>query len=136
MAIQPIPVGLQQANAVRGPAALSLNPELGDKIWIEYSLEWQDPSSDVVLPQQLASLVEDAAAYQKQHFARVKPTNYRFGDLMFGAYNPIFANDAQDGQDIFGSYGQVSLQRLKAIRQKFDPTAFFTRRTKGFHIAS
>jgi hypothetical protein len=83
MALQPIPVALQRASAAQGPGALSLDPNNGDKLWIEYDVGWTKTAGDDKLPQQLKSAADRALAYQKKTFAGVKPTNYVSGDLSF-----------------------------------------------------
>lgn len=133
MAIQPIPVGLQKANAVRGPAALQMDPSVGDKIWIEHTLTWQNAEADSVITQQLASFVDQTTNYQKTQYSGSIPTNYQGGDLTFGPYNPIFANDAQSGQDPLFSYGPATFQLLQDIRAEYDPSGFMYR-TNGFKL--
>jgi hypothetical protein len=133
MAIQPIPVGLQKANAVRRPAALQMDPSVGDKIWIEHTLTWQNAEADSVITQQLATIVEETTNYQKKQYSASIPTNYQGGDLTFGPYNPIFANDAQSGQDPLFSYGPATFQLLQDIRAEYDPNGFMYC-TNGFKL--
>jgi hypothetical protein len=83
MALQPIPVALQRASAAQGPGALSLDPNNGDKLWIEYDVGWTKSAGDDTLPQQLKSVADCALAYQKGTYAGVQPTNYVSGDLSF-----------------------------------------------------
>jgi hypothetical protein len=83
MALQPIPVALQRASAAHGPRALSLDPDNGDKLWIEYDVGWTNAAGDDTLPRQLKSTADRALAYQKETYAEVKPTNYVSGDLSF-----------------------------------------------------
>lgn len=83
MALQPMPVALQRASAARGPGALSMDPENGDKLWIESDIGWTSPVGDNTLPRQLKSVAERALAYQKKRYEGVEPTNYVSGDLAF-----------------------------------------------------
>jgi hypothetical protein len=83
MALQPISVGLQQASASHGPGALQVNPHHGDKMWIEYDIGWAKPGCDDQCPQGLKQFVDEALEYQKQTYAGIKPTHYKYGDLSF-----------------------------------------------------
>jgi hypothetical protein len=83
MALQPIPVALQRASAAHGAGALSLDPNNGDKLWIEYDIGWTNAAGDDMLPMQLKSAADRALAYQKETYKGVKPTNYVSGDLSY-----------------------------------------------------
>jgi hypothetical protein len=83
MALQPIPSALQRASAAQGPGALALDPNNGDKLWIEYDVGWTKTAGDDTLPQQLKTVVDSALAYQKKTYKGVKPTHYVLGDLSF-----------------------------------------------------
>ena len=83
MALQPIPVGLQQASMSHGPGALALDPAHGDKMWIEYDIGWVKAACDNQGPQNLMRLVDQALAYQKETYAGIEPTHYVSGDLSF-----------------------------------------------------
>ncbi len=83
MALQPVPVAMQRASAAQGSRALSLDPNNGDKLWIEYDIGWTNAAGDDTLPQQLMATVDGALAYQKATYAGIEPTNYVRGDLSF-----------------------------------------------------
>lgn len=53
---------------------------------------------------------------------------------MIYSYNPIFMNDAMDGQPVLESYGPENFQRLKKAKEAYDPTGFFTTRQGGFKV--
>ncbi|KAK5738054.1 hypothetical protein LTR17_006297 [Elasticomyces elasticus] len=132
MALQPIPVALQRASAAQGPSALSLDPDHGDKLWIEYDAGWTNPADDGVLPQQLKSVPDDTLAYQKETYKGVKPTNNVSGDLSVVPYNPLFMDDAQYTQDVLKSYGSVTYDKLCFLSKLLDPEGFLTSRQNGF----
>ncbi|KAK4952099.1 hypothetical protein LTR10_010019 [Elasticomyces elasticus] len=132
MALQPVPVALQRASAAHGPSALSLDPDHGDKLWIEYDAGWTNPAGDGVLPQQLKSVADDALAYQKVTYKGVKPTNYVSGNLSVVPYNPLFMNDAQYTQDVLKSYGPTTYDKLWFLNKLLDPEGFFISRQNGF----
>lgn len=48
------------------------------------------------------------------------------------SYNPIFMNDATYDQDVLGSYGAESYNKLKAVHEAYDPTGFFSLRQNGW----
>ncbi|KAK3641357.1 hypothetical protein LTR56_011385 [Elasticomyces elasticus] len=132
MALQPIPVALQRASAAQGPSALSLDPNHGDKLWIEYDAGWANIAGDGVLPQQLKAVADDALAYQKETYKGVEPTHYVSGDLSVVPYNPLFMNDAQYTQDVLKSYGPSTYDKLWFLHRLLDPENFFTSRQNGF----
>lgn len=43
-------------------------------------------------------------------------------------------NDVAPYQDPYTSYGPKNLARLKAIKQAYDPSGFFTKRQGGFKL--
>lgn len=51
---------------------------------------------------------------------------------MLLSYNPIFMNDATNDQDVLGSYGAESYNKLKAVHEAYDPTGFFSLRQNGW----
>lgn len=44
----------------------------------------------------------------------------------------IFQNHAFEGQDVFGGYGEKSLERLQRIRREVDGDAVFQRLQPGY----
>ncbi|KAF2670785.1 FAD-binding domain-containing protein [Microthyrium microscopicum] len=132
MALQPIPVALQRASGAHGAGALSLDPNNGDKLWIEYDVGWTKDAGDDILPQQLKSIADDALAYQKETYAGVNPTSYVSGDLSVVPYNPLFMNDAQYTQPVLRSYGQEAYNKLWSLHKRLDPQGFLTSRQNGF----
>lgn len=134
MALQPMPVALQQANFDRGPAALTTDPTGGDKLWIEYSLGWSDPTYDQTWPQELLNHVHAARNYQQMTYEGVQPTNYVSGDLDWVPYHPLFANDAQVGQPVLQSYGRSTYKKMRQLQATLDPTGMFLLQTKSFQF--
>ena len=133
---QPLAVPIMKASQAQGGNCLGLNPDHGDRIWIENNLLWTNPTCNDKCPQQSEELTNRLIAYQKQKYGGVAPTNYKSGDLATTNYNPLFLNDAAPNQDVYASYGQENLQRLKQIKQAYDPKGFFTTRQGGFKLSN
>lgn len=139
MAVQPIPVALQQNSFKGGPlggprGAFTVNPAGGDKIWIEYSLIWKSAAADQCFEQELSKLVIDAQDHFMATYGASKPLKYRSGDLPRVASNPIFANDAQAGQDVYRSLSPETFAKLQRISAAVDPTSMFQKQAPGFHL--
>lgn len=47
-------------------------------------------------------------------------------------YLPLFLNDANFAQDVFGSWKDV--QTMREIQEQVDPTGFYSNRIGGFHV--
>ena len=131
---QPLSVRIAEASQRQGGNALGLDPNHGDRIWIENNLLWTNPLCNDRCPQQSEDLSSKLLAYQKSKYAGVPATNYKSGDLSFTNYNPLFLNDVAPNQDVYSSYGQTNLQRLKEVKQKYDPNGFLTTRQGGFKL--
>lgn len=81
-AVQPMPRMITQASRdANGGNALGLDPESGDRVWIEYDLAWASPLCDEVCTDWLKSAVQDAHDLHVQKYSGIHPTNYRSGDL-------------------------------------------------------
>ena len=131
---QPVSVRIARASAAQGGNALGLNPDHGDRIWFENNFLWANPTCQDRCPQYSKEISTALLAYQKQKYAGVAPTNYKSGDMSFTNYNPLFMNDVAPDQDPYTGYGATNLARLKAAKQAYDPTGFFTNRQGGFKL--
>lgn len=81
-AVQPMPVGIAAASrAKKGGNALGLDPDHGDKVWIEYDLAWLSPVCDSVCTDWIKSAVRDAHELHARKYSGIYPTNYKSGDL-------------------------------------------------------
>lgn len=131
---QPLSVRIVEASNAQGPNALGLDPAHGDRIFVENQFLWASPLCAERCPQYAANISSELMAYQKSKYGNVEPTHYQSGDISFTNYNPQFMNDAAPDQDVYTSYGSASLARLKAAKQMYDPTGFFTTRQGGFKL--
>ncbi|USW57786.1 Putative berberine/berberine, FAD-binding domain, PCMH-type, FAD-binding, type PCMH, subdomain 2 [Septoria linicola] len=131
---QPVSVRIARASQAQGGNALGLNPDHGDRIWFENNFLWASPLCQDRCPQFSKQISDTLLAYQKATYGGVAPTNYKSGDLQRVSYNPLFMNDVAPDQDPYSSYPPENLARLKAAKQKYDPTGFFTNRQGGFKL--
>ncbi|KAK2616288.1 hypothetical protein QQS21_000722 [Conoideocrella luteorostrata] len=131
-AIQPMPRGIAKASQDAGGDALGLRPENGDRVWIEYDIAWLSPLCDGKCPPYFANVVDQHHDLHKEKYSGIYPTNYESGDLEYLSYNPIFMNDAMEGQDVLRSYGNETYARLLSTHEAYDPHGFFAERQGGF----
>lgn len=131
---QPLSVRIAQASQKQGGNVYGLDPNNGDRIWIENNLLWTNPTCNDKCPEQSEALSDALLAYQKQKYGNILPTNYKSGDPNYVKYNPGFCNDLAPNQDFFGSLPPANLARLKSIKKKYDPMGFFTTRQGGFKL--
>lgn len=81
-AVQPMPRMIAQASKDRhGGNALGVNPDNGDRVWIEYDVAWANPLCDSVCVDWLKSAVQDAHDLHVKKYSGIYPTNYKSGDL-------------------------------------------------------
>ena len=81
-ALQPMPHGIAQASKNAGGSnALSLVPEHGDRIWVEYDMAWVNPLCDQKCPQFLKEMIGSLHNLHEQKYSGIYPTNYMSGDL-------------------------------------------------------
>jgi hypothetical protein len=53
-------------------------------------------------------------------------------DFKIESYLPLFVNDANFAQDVFGSWEDV--QTMRGIQEQVDPTGLYSNRIGGFHV--
>ncbi|KAG8409112.1 hypothetical protein J3459_017770 [Metarhizium acridum] len=136
-AVQPMPRGIARASLENGgPNALGLVPEHGDRVWMEYDIAWLNPLCDKKCPEFFEKLVQSQHDLHREKYSGIYPTNYESGDLEFLSYNPIFMNDAMEGQDVLQSYGNETFSRLFSIHKAYDPQGFFSNRQGGFKFTT
>lgn len=129
---QPLPYMIAAASAANGGDAVGLDPANGDRMWMEYTISWETALGDNIAHTMARNMTTDIGTYAKTHYAGVKNSHYKAGDLMTEEYNPIFYNDAESDQDVLRSYGNTTYQRLKSIQRSVDPSGLFSTRTGGF----
>ncbi|RDA94226.1 hypothetical protein CP533_0580 [Ophiocordyceps camponoti-saundersi (nom. inval.)] len=134
--LQPIPraiaIASRAANSV--PNALGLEPDHGDRLWVQYDLAWANPTCDRFCAVRLKEIVDEAKEIHRRGFAGIPPTNYRSGNLEYLSYNPLFMNEAMDDQPVLQSYGHETHGRLKVFQQRYDPAGLFSTRQGGFTL--
>lgn len=91
-AVQPMPRGIAQASREQrgggGGNALGLDPDHGDRVWVEYDLAWASPLCDSACTKWLKEAVQDAHDLHAKKYAGIYPTNYKSGDLETVRYVP------------------------------------------------
>lgn len=80
---QPISTRVARATQARGGNALGLDPDNGDRIWVENDLIWVNPVCDEACPSNLRNLTDEIDNDFHARFAGQKPTNYKSGDVDF-----------------------------------------------------
>ncbi|GES63272.1 FAD-binding-domain-containing protein [Aspergillus terreus] len=124
---QPLSVRIAKASAASGANALGLDPENGDRFWVENDLIWVNPICDEACPQYLREVAEGVRSKFDAQFSSVTPTNYQSGDVEYISGNPLFMNDAGDYQDVYSSYGTANKEKLEQIAKAYDPDRFMFR---------
>ncbi|KAK4500372.1 hypothetical protein PRZ48_008561 [Zasmidium cellare] len=133
---QPLSVKIAQASQKQGGNALGLDPNHGDRIWVEHNLLWTNPTCNDKCPQQSEQLSDLVLEYMKEKYPNALATNFKSGNSSFTNFSPLFMNDASPNQDVYSSYGAENLARLKQIKAAYDPSGFFTQRQGGFKLPS
>ncbi|KAF3762028.1 FAD binding domain-containing protein [Cryphonectria parasitica EP155] len=99
--------GLEQG----GPDPMGLDPDVAPYLMIEESITWYEASDD-------ATIQAFYDAFNANITAQLEP---------LGVLVPyVYLNDANGEQDVFGGYPAANVERLKAIRDKYDPTRVYT----------
>jgi hypothetical protein len=89
--------------------------------WVEESISWSKAEDDAEITQ----FIEEVNAKIESQL-KEKGLMARY----------IYLNDADKGQEVFESYGAENVEKLKAIREKYDPNRVFTDLMPGgFKIA-
>ncbi|GME64775.1 putative FAD dependent oxidoreductase [Neofusicoccum parvum] len=112
-----LPVGKRFVEA-NGGAQHVTGAEAGQApwIWIIQTYTWSDAADDTV--------VEGfAERWAGEMGARLEAEGWAEGGL--------YLNDAERWQNVFASYGEGNLRRLKEVREEYDPEMVFTRLMPG-----
>lgn len=78
--LQPVMATLAHASAGN---ALALDPDHGDRLWMEKYLSWTSPRCDARCPRDLKRLTDALHHLHADKYAGIPPTNYRAGDLHY-----------------------------------------------------
>lgn len=84
--------------------------------WVEQSVSWSDEANDADVEEWISGA---DAAMDEQLGAIDARSRY------------VYLNDADQGQEVFETYGQESVDRLKEIRAKYDPKKVYTELMPG-----
>lgn len=80
---QPLSVRIANASAAAGGNALGLDPDFGDRIWVENDMIWIDPVCNEACPQHLRHLGDNVTSHFNNHYKGMRPSNYVSGDVDF-----------------------------------------------------
>lgn len=95
----------------RESAGLPQNIPQEAAFWVEQAISWSDAANDAEIEEWLVS----ADAAMEEQLSAINGTN-RY----------VYLNDADAGQKVFETYGKESVDRLKEIRDKYDPDRVYT----------
>jgi hypothetical protein len=87
------------------------NIPLEPAFWVEESVSWASASDDAEIEEWIRNVNVEI---ESKLVAANATSRY------------IYLNDADKGQEIFGGYGGENLERLKEVREKYDPSRVFT----------
>ncbi|KAF4583276.1 6-hydroxy-D-nicotine oxidase [Ophiocordyceps camponoti-floridani] len=114
---QPISPSVINAMQKNGGNALGLIPEDGPLMIVQLAVSWSDEQLDSYVEKSSAALIEQIDELSRQ------------GSLFRGFR---YMNYAGRDQNVFASYGNRSLGRLKAIAERWDPDGVFRDLWKGY----
>lgn len=115
--VMPITSNVIAASSGNGGNPLGLNASSVPALWLVESPSWKDGESDILVD----STHEKANAEIK---ANLEAAGYSM--LPF-----VYLSDAAKGQPVFEGYGTESWDRLKAIRDLYDPAQVFQKLVTG-----
>lgn len=99
-------------NMAEKSAGLPQNVPLEPAFWVEESITWGSGG-------EFDGEVEEWVKSVNEEIER------KLGEID-GLNRYIYLNDADKGQKVFEGYGSENVQKLKAIREKYDPARVFT----------
>ena len=111
VAFMPIAKNYIIAGNKRGGDPMGVDSSKAPYIWVEESMMWSNPADDAKIDAFLKSVNKDIDS-------QLGPKGYQAPYL--------YLNDADKGQPVFQGYTKGSVQKLKAIRAKYDPKRAFT----------
>ncbi|KAK2610729.1 hypothetical protein N8I77_004135 [Diaporthe amygdali] len=100
----------------RQSAGMPQNVPQEPAFWVEQSVSWSDAANDAEIEEWLVS----ADAAMDEALQKINGTSQY-----------LYLNDADAGQAVFESYGKESVDRLKEIREKYDPNKVYTELMPG-----
>jgi hypothetical protein len=79
------------ASVAAGGDALGLDPGNGDRNWLIFTISWETAAGDATADSLATTLANQAVNYSKTHYAGVRNTRYREGNLNYEEYDPVCA---------------------------------------------
>ncbi|PMD47417.1 FAD-binding domain-containing protein [Hyaloscypha variabilis F] len=132
LGFQPLQALTAAAAVAAGGDVLGLDPGNGDRNWLIFTISWETAAGDAVADSLATILANDVVNHSKTHYAGVRNTRYKEGNLSYEEYDPIYSNDAMYSQSPYSTFAGNNYARLKAIQKKYDPNRFLATRTGGF----
>jgi hypothetical protein len=101
---------------VSGGNSLGIENVSSDLVIVLPHIVWTNPQSDDVMRSAIRSFIYNAKQMAKQ---------------MGVHHDYLYANYAEEWQDVMSGYGKANLDILRTISKKYDPTGLFQRRVPG-----
>ncbi|KAK1757134.1 hypothetical protein QBC47DRAFT_459771 [Echria macrotheca] len=117
LTFQPIPVNVLQAMQTNGGNALGLEPADGPLMIIQSATTWTDKEIDGAVEASTQKFIDAV-----NDLARKRGLDNGF----------VYMNYAGKGQDVFGSYGRGSRERLRRVAREYDPLGELRRLWRGY----
>lgn len=117
LTFQPIPVNVLRAMQVNGGNALGLAPRDGPLMLIQSAATWASPAIDSVVEASTRRFIQEANALAKK-----RGLDHGF----------VYVNYAGKDQDVYASYGNENLARLRKTAKKYDADGDLQKLWKGY----
>ncbi|KAH6705264.1 hypothetical protein BKA61DRAFT_492963, partial [Leptodontidium sp. MPI-SDFR-AT-0119] len=117
LSVMPITSNIIAASTGNGGNPLGLNASSVPALWLVESPSWKDGESDILVD----------STHEKAN-AEIKANLEAAGHSMLPF---VYLSDAAKGQPVFEGYGTESWDRLKAIRDVYDPAEVFQKLVTG-----
>lgn len=132
LAFQPLSKMMSAASQAAGGNIMQLDPDHGDRMWIEIDVSWLTSLGDDSAYSIIRNISSSIESYAEAAYPGVTNTRYVEGSLIEEEYNPLFLNDAMTDQNPVQTYGNSTYAKLQETYKKYDPDLFFATRTGGF----
>lgn len=129
IAFQPMPTLIGAASQAAGGNAYVLRASDGPRVIIEQNYLWPNASDDATV-YNISTQVTDAISRSLPSYVAEAQAQYR--SVTIERYLPLFVNDANFAQNVYGSFKDVDTMR--AIQEQVDPTGLYSNRIGGFHV--
>jgi hypothetical protein len=89
LGFQPLQALTAAAAVAAGGDVLGLDPGNGDRNWLIFTILWETAAGDAVADSLATTLANDAVNHSKTHYAGVRNTRYKEGNLSYEEYDPV-----------------------------------------------